>query len=94
MVKKGIEGWLVRFWDLTEKEVINCKDGKRLGYVADLEIEIQTGKICKLYVPGPGKFCGCFGKGPEIVIFWNQIVRIGKEIILVDIDLRAPDRKK
>lgn len=84
----------MRFWELTEKEVINCKDGKRLGYVADIEIEIQTGKVCKLYVPGPGKFCGCFGKGPELVICWNQIVRIGKEIILVDIDTRPPEKKR
>ena len=84
----------MRFWELTEKEVINCKDGKRLGYVADIEIEIPTGKVCKLFVPGPGKFCGCFGKGVEYEICWNQIVRIGEEIILVDIEAKSPEKKK
>lgn len=78
----------MRFWELKEKEVINCKDGKRLGYVADLEIDIMSGQICKLYVPGPGKFCGCFGKASEYVICWNQIVRIGDDILLVDIDVK------
>ena len=73
---------------LKEKEVINCKDGKRLGYVADLEIDIATGKVCKLFVPGPGKFCGCLGKASEYVIGWNQIIRIGSDIILVDIDVK------
>ena len=83
----------MRFWELTEKEVINCRDGKRLGYVADIEIEMPTGKVCQLFVPGQGKFCGCFGKGAEYVIPWNQIVRIGEEIILVDIDCKPIEKK-
>ena len=83
----------MRFWELREKEVINCKDGKRLGYVADLEIDVTSGKIYCLYVPGPGRFCGCIGKGVEYVIGWNQIIRIGEEIILVDIDYRKPEKK-
>lgn len=84
----------MRFWELTEKEVINCKDGKRLGYVADIEIEIPSGKVCRLFVPGQGKFCGCFGKGTECIIQWNQIVRIGEEIILVDVDCKPMEKKK
>lgn len=83
----------MRFWELKEKEVINCKDGKRLGYVADLEIDLMSGKVCKLFVPTSGKFCGCLGKGTEYCIFWNQIVRIGEDIILVDIELKPPGRK-
>ena len=84
----------MRFWELTEKEVINCKDGKRLGYVADIEIEVPSGKVCRLFVPGKGKFCGCFGKGTEIVIKWDQIVRVGEDILLVDIESKVPERKK
>lgn len=84
----------MRFWELTEKEVINCKDGKRLGYVADIDIELPAGKVCKLFVPGQGKFCGCFVKGPEYVIHWNQIVRIGEEIILVDVDCAPTEKRK
>ena len=84
----------MRFWGLTEKEVINCKDGKRLGYVADIEIELPTGRVCKLFVPAQGKFCGCFGKGVEYEICWNQIVRIGEEIILVEIDQTKAEKHK
>ena len=83
----------MRFWELKEKEVINCRDGKRLGYVADLEIDVSCGKIQCLYVPGPGKFCGCIGKGIEYAIGWNQIVRIGKDIILVDIEVQPHEKK-
>ena len=84
----------MRFWGLTEKEVINCKDGKRLGYVADVEIELPTGRVCKLFVPAQGKFCGCFGKGVEYEICWNQIVRIGEEIILAEIDQTKAEKHK
>jgi YlmC/YmxH family sporulation protein len=84
----------MRLWELTEKEVINCKDGKRLGYVADVEIELPTGRVCKLFVPAQGKFCGCFGKGVEYEICWNQIVRIGEEIILVEIDQTKAEKHK
>ena len=84
----------MRFWELTEKEVINCKDGKRLGYVADIEIELPAGKVSKLYVPGQGKFCGCFGKATEYEIYWNQIVRIGEEIILVDVECGGKEKRK
>lgn len=83
----------MRFWELKEREVINCKDGKRLGFVADLDIDLMSGKVCKLFVPSSGKFCGCFGKGTEYCIFWNQIVRIGEDIILVDIELKPSGRK-
>lgn len=83
----------MRFWELKEKEVINCRDGKRLGYVADLDIDLACGKVTRLFIPSAGKFCGCFGKGPEIVIFWNQIVRIGEDIIIVDVETRPPKRK-
>lgn len=83
----------MRFWELKEKEVINCKDGKRLGFVADLDIDLMTGKVCKLIVPGAGKFCGCIGKGTEYIIFWNQIIRIGEDIILVDLEPKQPKRK-
>ena len=31
----------VRFWELGNREVINCKDGRRLGCVGDIEIDLE-----------------------------------------------------
>jgi len=31
--------------DFREKEVINIKDGRRLGFVSDVEINLQSGRI-------------------------------------------------
>ena len=30
----------MRFWELGNKDVINCKNGHRLGCVGDLEIDV------------------------------------------------------
>ena len=76
----------MRFCDLTEKEVINVCDCKCLGNVHDLDIDECDGRIRALIVPGPGKWFGCFCREFELFIPWCKIVRIGPDIILVDID--------
>ena len=45
----------MRICDLRQKEVINIKDCKRLGYVCDIEFDRKTGCITQLIVPGTGK---------------------------------------
>ena len=76
----------MRFLELKEKEVINCKDCRRLGYVADVEFDCETGKILAIIVPGPGKICGFLGYDAEYIIPFECIRRIGEDIILVEID--------
>ena len=41
-----------RIADLQCKEVVNITDGCRLGYVSDVEIDILTGKVVAIVVPG------------------------------------------
>lgn len=88
---------LVRFQALRCKEVINLCDGARLGYVTDLELEADSGRVFSLVVPGPGKFFGLFGCSGEYVIPWPCIRRIGEDLILVDVELsecRRPKEKR
>ncbi|MBQ2237959.1 MAG: YlmC/YmxH family sporulation protein [Lachnospiraceae bacterium] len=75
----------MRFSELREKEVINCNDGMRLGFVVDAEIDICNGKIVSLIVPEATKFFGCFGCSKEFVIPFCDVVKIGTDIILVDV---------
>ena len=49
----------MRFWELSNKDVINCKNGHRLGCVGDLEIDVCKLCITDFYVPTGGKYCGC-----------------------------------
>lgn len=76
----------MRFCNLQQKEVINACDCKCLGTVCDLEIDEKTGCIEKIIVPGPGKWLGCFCREFELCIPWCHVVKIGPDIILVDID--------
>ncbi len=74
------------------KDVVNVLDGKNLGQVSDLEINTQLGRIESIVVPGKGngKFFGFFGGGEEIMIPWRNIVKIGKDVILVRLDEAFP----
>lgn len=72
--------------NLRDREVINVRDGKRLGIVADVEIDFVQGKITSIIIPGPGKFMGLFGSDRDIVIPWDHIKKIGVDVILVDMD--------
>ena len=71
--------------DFRKKEVINIKDGRRLGFVQDVTADLKSGMIKEIIVPGDNKLFGLFSNNEEIVIPWNAIKCISDEIILVDI---------
>lgn len=69
------------------KEVVNICDGCRLGYVCDVELDLISGRIIALLLPGPCRFFGLFGRRHDYRIPWGSIKRIGSDIILVDVEL-------
>ncbi len=75
----------MRFCELREKIVINTKNGRNLGKICDLRIDRCCGKIHAIIVPGPYKICCLFGSSSEYVIPFDCIVRIGPDVVLVDI---------
>jgi YlmC/YmxH family sporulation protein len=56
------------------KDVVNVSDGKRLGNIEDIEINLNTGRIEAVIIGGAGKVLGLFGKDEEVV---------GEDVILV-----------
>ena len=77
---------MVRIYDMKQKEVVNIRDGCRLGFICDIEVDLTDGMIKNIIVPGQGKLFGILGREMEYVIDWCQICKIGADIILVDID--------
>ena len=75
---------MVKTSDLKVKEVIDINDGKRLGAITDIEIDIESGRLTAIVVPGPGKFLGFFGRNEDVVIPWDKINKIGADVILVE----------
>ena len=72
--------------EIRNKEVINIFDGKSLGYVYDIEINLQAGTIDGIVLPGSRGIFDLFGKGEEdIVIIWSDVKTVGEDVILVDV---------
>ena len=72
--------------DLRDKEVINICDGRKLGCVDDVEVDVNSGRLVSIIVPCDGKLFG-FGRR-NLVILWDSIEKIGDDTILVKIDVK------
>lgn len=76
---------MLKVSELRVREVINVLDGRRLGLIKDIDIDLDNGRINALVLPGPSRLLGFFGKEDEVIIPWDKIVRIGLDVILVEI---------
>lgn len=86
-----------RITKLRDKEIIDIRSGCRYGYVGDLEIDLETGKVLALIVPGRLRLLGLLGRERERVFSWSAVRRFGEDIILVegpDEQLPEKTRKK
>lgn len=74
----------MRLSDLQNKDVVNVKDGKKIGNIIDVSINnegVTTGLIVEKY-----KFLiSMFSSNSELEIRWNQIEKIGEDVILVNV---------
>ena len=85
---------MVKISEFQIKDVVNVSDGKKLGNIGDIEINLSTGKIEAVIVTGNGKVLGFFGREEDIVIPWKNIIKIGQDVILVrykSVDERAAE---
>lgn len=87
----------IKFTQLQCKEVICVGDGRRLGFITDVKIDVPEGNICAIVVPGPCRVFGLVGRHDDYIIPWNCIRKIGPDIVLVDIkcdECRVPRTKQ
>ena len=73
-----------RIEELKYKEVIDIADGSRYGFVGDVEIELATGAIQSIIIPGRLRWFGILGREADRVFPWSAVKRFGEDIILVD----------
>ena len=76
---------MVKLSELRCKEVICVGDGRRLGFVSDVQVQVPEGCILALIVPGPCRYLGMLGRREDYVIPWHCIRKVGPDIVLVDI---------
>lgn len=70
----------MRLSDLQRKEIVNIVDGKRVGIIIDVIVD-EKGSINTLVLEDRR---GRKFSREEYNIMWNQIVKIGDDIILID----------
>ncbi len=83
----------MRICNLRDKEVINTNDCKILGFIADVDFEVESGHIIALIVPGPAKICGLIGRDIEYVIPYKCVVNVGPDVVLVNVCLEEITKK-
>ena len=72
-------------YDMREKQVVCIKDGTILGYLGDVEIDTETGRLVSIIIFGR-RVLGMFGREGDQRIAWENIKVIGEDSILVDCD--------
>jgi len=71
--------------DMQYKTVININDGKEIGRITDLEID-DKGLIINYYATPKRRLFNIFTSNKETVFKTSDIKKIGKDVILVQLD--------
>ncbi len=75
---------MLKISDLRMREVINVTDGRRLGEIKDIELDLEKGRVKSIILPGAGRFWRLFGRNEDIVVPWDRIKKLGIDVILVE----------
>lgn len=75
---------MIKLSQLQLKEIIVVDTGKRLGFITDLEIDPDRGYIIALIVVDKGVKGTMFKRPEERIVYWEQIITIGSDVILVN----------
>ncbi len=70
--------------DLQSKDIISTKDGRRIGRIIDAEITPQ-GNIINLIIEEKRNFRKILSSSPDTKISFENIIKIGEDVILVNL---------
>ncbi len=79
--------------DLRHKDVVNIKDGTRLGCVCDVELDLSCAKVLALIIYGRPRWFGLFGREDDLFIGLDNIKVVGEDTILVSFECPATRAK-
>nr|WP_070110706.1 YlmC/YmxH family sporulation protein [Clostridium acetireducens] len=67
---------------LKTMEIIDLNSGSKVGYIKDFKIDCNDYSILSIIIPS-GKV-SIFGKNNDIEIPWENVKKIGVDVILID----------
>ena len=73
-----------RVSELRYKEIINVSDGSRYGWGGDVGVDLDSGQVRALVVPGRLRLFGLLGREEDRVFPWEAVRRFGADTILVE----------
>ena len=71
------------FEEIREKEVIIVTDGACFGFADDIIFDLETKNIVAIVIKKRPKILGIFGGKKDVLVDWNSVENIGKDIISV-----------
>ena len=72
---------------LKNREVINIRDGRSLGFICDIEVNLEKGTIEGIVIPAGKRLFSFLGtKEADQLIRWDKIRTIGDDVVLVDME--------
>lgn len=82
----------MRLSELSGKEIVDVNKAERLGILGqtDLEINEKNGQIEAMLIPTL-KWFGIKKQGSDIRVEWEQIKKIGDEMIIIDMNEKEVD---
>ncbi len=78
----------MRLNELVGKEMVNIYDGMRMGTVgdSDMVIDEESGQIVSIILPNKGNAFNFWTDRQKLVIPWDAVKKIGREVIVVELD--------
>lgn len=72
--------------ELRNKEIINIRNGARMGYVDDIEFDTDDSMIKSFIIYGRTRFFGLLGRDDDIILTCDDIEIVGMDTVLISAD--------
>ena len=69
---------------LCEKDIISISTGQNIGRADDIEFNEKNAKVENLIVFGRPKLFGLLGRGKDVRRPWEDVITVGKDVILIN----------
>ena len=74
----------MRLSELQNKDIVNENNGSKIGVIIDVVVDSENGNLISFIVQ-KNKLINVFNNSAEFEVKWNQIKKIGDDVILVNI---------
>ena len=73
---------MLRNFDLRQKRVIDVDTAEVVGYIRDMDVDFESGRINSVTIPNKG-IGGLFSKSRSVTIPWDSVLAIGSEFVII-----------